>query len=108
MLLAMGLGACHRGAPPAPPPPGTAIACALDGGDWAQECRMERLATGAGGASLVVLHRPDGGFHRLRLGRDGTLALADGAGTLALDSPTDLRVGADLFRLPLERLKLAP
>ena len=80
------------------------IACAPQGAsDFKPVCTLDRVA-GDGGLSLVV-HNPDGGFHRLLVTKDGRgVVAADGAekATVTIAGPGEIEVaiGGDRYRLP--------
>jgi hypothetical protein len=73
--------------------------CALNGsGDWARDCRVERV-----GKMLTIRH-PDGGFRRFRVLEDGRgLESADGAEAAKLTILDDRRIevvsGEDRYQL---------
>ena len=58
---------------------GETIACALGGSlQFKPDCTVERSTAGA--AQVIVVHLPDGGFHRFEVSKDGQeLLAADGA-----------------------------
>ena len=65
-------------------------------------CSVERSADAE--STLLTIRQPDGGFHRLRVAGDGTVASADGA-ELAQTAPVgngsfDVTVGNARYRLP--------
>jgi len=54
------------------------IFCSIgEGASLAQDCRIETIEDAA--SRVLILSRPDGGFRRLRIARDGALVAADGA-----------------------------
>lgn len=80
------------------------IPCALGGGnDFTTRCTIDRTQT-QDGLMLTVRH-PDGGFHRLRVTRDGRgVIAADGAkaATVAIIDKDGIEVAIDdaRYRLP--------
>jgi hypothetical protein len=80
------------------------IECAPQGAtEFKRECPLDRIA-GDDGLTLVV-HNPDGGFHRLRVTTDGRgVVAADGAerATVTITGPgvIEVAVGGDRYRLP--------
>ena len=80
------------------------IACALQGKPgFSPACTVDRIE-GAVGLTLVV-HNPDGGFHRLRVTTDGRgVIAADGAEkarvTIAGADEIEVAIGNDRYRLP--------
>ena len=80
-----------------------AIPCAIgEGAAMAEGCSVERKA-GADGTVLTI-RQPDGGFHRLRVAADGSIASADGAEPAQVtpvgDGKIDVAVGHARYRLP--------
>ncbi len=81
-----------------------AIPCAIgEGAAMSSECSVERTATPDG--TLLTIRQPDGGFHRLRVARDGrTIASADGAEVAQVapagDDQIDVTLGSARYRLP--------
>lgn len=54
------------------------IFCAIgEAATLAQDCRIETVEDAE--SRILILSRPDGGFRRLRVGKDGALISADGA-----------------------------
>jgi hypothetical protein len=80
------------------------IACAPgNAADFARACTLDRV-TGGDGLTLVV-HNPDGGFHRLRVTTDGHgVVAADGAQqarvTITGPGQIEVAIGGDRYRLP--------
>ncbi len=80
------------------------VQCALDGAEaFARVCELDREET-ADGLILTIRH-PDGGFHRLRVTKDGRgVVAADGAepATVTIVAPNEIEVaiGGDNYRLP--------
>lgn len=80
------------------------IECALQGAaDFARACTLDRIA--ADDELTLVVHNPDGGFHRLIVTHDGRgVAAADGAEqaqvTIAGPGMIEVAIGGDRYRLP--------
>jgi hypothetical protein len=80
------------------------IACAPQGAaDFKPACTLDRVED-ADGLTLVV-HNPDGGFHRLRVTKDGRgVVAADGAEkaevTIVGAGEIEVAIGGDRYRLP--------
>ena len=80
------------------------IPCALGGGDdFTTRCTIDRAQT-QDGLILTVRH-PDGGFHRLRVTRDGRgVIAADGANpaevTIIDDDAIEVKIDDARYRLP--------
>jgi hypothetical protein len=80
------------------------IDCAPKGESaFKRACTLDRIS-GDDGLSLVV-HNPDGGFHRLRVTTDGRgVIAADGAesATVTVTGPgtIEVAIGGDRYRLP--------
>lgn len=101
--LSVMLAGCGSNDGAAPPPGGLRIACATRGSTFEETCFVERSNTGKG--SILTLHRPDGGFRRLLVAKDGSgVAAADGADpvTVTPRSPTEVEIEVDgaRYRLP--------
>ncbi len=101
LALIAALAACSGGKDAAK---GTPIDCALDSSaDFARDCMLEATAGDKG--TVLVVHRPDGGFRRLVPIHGGaSVAAADGAEEAAVtskDGGLEVRLGADRYRLPL-------
>jgi hypothetical protein len=111
-LLALAAG-CHR-QPPGPDKDGNRveqpiaakdddakIPCATADGEMTDDaCTVETEADGT-----IVVHNPNGGFHRLRPTNDGSaVAAADGAEraqVMLVDANTiEVAIGEDRYRLP--------
>ncbi|MCC2975995.1 hypothetical protein LK533_04815 [Sphingomonas sp. PL-96] len=97
------LAGCGGSKDAATPPGGLRIACATRDATFEDACFVERSNTEQG--LVLTLHRPDGGFRRLLVARDGSgVAAADGADpvTVTLRSPTEMEVAVDgvRYRLP--------
>lgn len=83
------------------------IHCAIEAGAaMTQDCRLELVKDAVG--PVLILSRPDGGFHRLRLGVDGAMSAADGAVDPRLARDGDI-VGVafetERYAVPLSLLK---
>jgi hypothetical protein len=80
------------------------VACAPQGtADFKRTCTLDRIED-ADGLTLVV-HNPDGGFHRLRVTEDGRgVVAADGAEkakvTIVGAGQIEVAIGSDRYRLP--------
>ncbi|KQM88260.1 hypothetical protein ASE67_00385 [Sphingomonas sp. Leaf23] len=80
------------------------IECAADAtAPLAADCTIER--TTDQGGTLLTLRQPDGGFHRLRIARDGRgVIAADGAEvakvTVVGDNRIEVAIGGARYRLP--------
>ena len=102
MLLAA-CGSAHDGNAETAADAGT-IDCAPQGvADFKRVCTLDRVA-GDEGLSLVV-HNPDGGFHRLLVTKDGRgVSAADGAekAEVTITGPGEIEVaiGGDRYHLP--------
>ncbi|TPG21580.1 hypothetical protein EAH87_03665 [Sphingomonas koreensis] len=108
-IVALALAACN-GAPDANQTSATAnrpenrLECAPnDASDFARTCTVDRI-DGAEGLTLVV-HNPDGGFHRLLVTKDGRgVVSADGAEqakvTIVAAGQIEVAIGGDRYRLP--------
>jgi hypothetical protein len=83
---------------------GQLLDCALEGtGRYQRICTFE-VRSGSGGA-ILVLHKPDGGFRRLKIVKDGRgLVAADGSepAMVHIESRDSIEVsiGDDRFLLP--------
>ncbi|MBB5986360.1 hypothetical protein [Sphingobium lignivorans] len=85
----------------------TRIPCAM-GRDapLAEDCRIETVEDAQG--RVFILSRPDGGFRRVRLDADGTLAAADGAiepRTARSGSAVAILFGEERYALPVSALE---
>jgi hypothetical protein len=104
LLLAM-LAGCDRPAPQfgAPRDEGNRIECRFGGlTQFERSCTYER--EGERG-EILVIRKPDGGFRRLRIVRDGRgVVAADGAEparvTILSADQIEVEIGGDRFRLP--------
>jgi allantoicase len=87
-------------------PLGEMISCAVDNSSvFTDNCRMERDSGG-----LLVIHHPDGSFHRLRLQADGqspggqSVATADGflqaSSHPGQNGALEVQVGDDRYVIP--------
>ncbi|KQN83776.1 hypothetical protein ASE90_07505 [Sphingomonas sp. Leaf67] len=79
------------------------IECATGAAPVAAACTIERTADGAD--TILTLRQPDGGFHRLRITRDGRgVVAADGAGaarvTVIGNDRIEVAIGDARYRLP--------
>jgi len=80
------------------------IDCAPQGaGAFKRTCTLDRVQ-GADGLELIV-HNPDGGFHRLLVTKDGRgVIAADGAAdakvTIVGAGEIEVAIGGDRYRLP--------
>jgi len=80
------------------------IACAPQGAaDFKPVCALDRIEDGDG--LTLVVHNPDGGFHRLRVTKDGRgVVAADGAEkarvTIVGAGEIEVAIGGDRYRLP--------
>lgn len=80
------------------------IECAADAtAPLAADCTIERTTDRDG--TLLTLRQPDGGFHRLRIARDGRgVIAADGAEvakvTVVGDNRIEVAIGGARYRLP--------
>lgn len=85
-------------------PAGEAIDCRLPGASaFENVCTMEKLASPDG--TVLILRRPDGGFHRLLIVGDGRgVIAADGAEPVEVspseEGSIDVEVGSGTYRLP--------
>lgn len=81
---------------------GVRVACSHGGAPVADTCSVERSMTARG--AVMTLRHPDGGFHRLLVRADGTIAAADGAGYALATQPVPggmaVTIGSDRYRLP--------
>ena len=80
------------------------IECAADpAAPLAADCTIERTSDADG--TMLTLRQPDGGFHRLRITRDGRgVVAADGSEaakvTVVADNRIEVAIGAARYRLP--------
>lgn len=79
------------------------IECATGTASVAAGCTIERIADG--GDTILTLRQPDGGFHRLRITRDGRgVVAADGAEaarvTVIGNDRIEVAIGDARYRLP--------
>ena len=105
LVLVLGLAACSH--PPADPPAGETIECALAGATaFTPDCTAERSS--AGGKRLIVIHNPTGGFHRLEVVDDGRgVIAADGAHEIAsaiAGNTLEVAIDGDRYRLTAARI----
>ena len=105
LALILALAACSRA--PAETLVGEAIGCALAGATtFKPDCTAERSS--AGGKQFIVLHNPDGGFHRLEVVADGRgVIAADGAHEIAsalAGNSLEVAIDGDRYRLSAARM----
>jgi hypothetical protein len=106
--LALLLAACSPGASRASADTAdNRIDCAIgSAASFTHECTVERSAEG--GAPMLIVHHPDGGFRRFTVIDGGkSLAAADGAEALAItrtNDRVDVSVDGDRYRLPAAML----
>lgn len=112
LLLPLVLAACQAAEPPvATTDSDGRIDCRLAADEQFQRyCSVERTRTEQG--LMLTVRKPDGGFRRLAVTRDGRgVAAADGAETaevtIAGDNLIEVAIGGDRFRLPA-RVGAAP
>lgn len=80
------------------------ILCAPQGAsDFARVCKLDRVMSASG--LMLTVSRPDGGFHRLLVTRDGRgVVAADGAEAARVvivgNGEIEVAIGGDRFRLP--------
>jgi hypothetical protein len=80
------------------------IGCALDrSADFARVCTLERAETAEG--AILTVRQPHGGFHRLRMLKDGRgVEAADGAEPAKVsvigEDVIEVALGAARYRLP--------
>ncbi len=79
------------------------IECATGAAPVAAACTIERTADGAD--TILTLRQPDGGFHRLRITRDGRgVVAADGAEAVRVtvigNDRIEVAIGDARYRLP--------
>ena len=80
------------------------IDCAPQGNDaFKRDCTLDRLADSEG--LTLIVHNPDGGFHRLVVTKDGRgVVAADGAEparvTIIAPGVIEVAIGGDRYRLP--------
>ena len=79
------------------------IECAIGTAPIAADCTVER--TTDGNDTILTLRQPDGGFHRLRITRDGRgVVAADGAEaakvTVIANNRIEVAIGGARYRLP--------
>lgn len=79
------------------------IECATGTASVAANCTIERIEDG--GDTILTLRQPDGGFHRLRITRDGRgVVAADGAEaarvTVIGNDRIEVAIGDARYRLP--------
>lgn len=94
--LAIAMLAGCDGASPEGDQPDARISCRPEGGERVL-CRVER------DGDVLVLHKPDGGFRRLRI-TNGALVAADGAEPARIGRSSEsmllVEIGSDRFDLP--------
>ncbi len=100
LCLAAILGACSEGQGVAEEG-AEPLLCALEGeGDWSDDCRLETARVG--GANVLVIRHPDGGFRRLVERGDG-FASVDGFETARSeirDGRIYVTIGNDKYNFP--------
>lgn len=80
------------------------IVCAPAGNAaFSRQCTLDRVQSAEG--LILTVHKPDGGFRRLLVVRDGRgVIAADGAETakvtIVADHQIEVAIGGDRFRLP--------
>lgn len=80
------------------------IICAPAGNAaFSRQCTLDRVQSAEG--LILTVHKPDGGFHRLLVVKDGRgVVAADGAEaakvTIVADHQIEVAIGGDRFRLP--------
>jgi hypothetical protein len=80
------------------------IVCAPAGNAaFSRQCTLDRVQSTEG--LILTVHKPDGGFHRLLVVKDGRgVVAADGAEaakvTIVADHQIEVAIGGDRFRLP--------
>jgi hypothetical protein len=80
------------------------IVCAPAGSAaFSRQCTLDRTQSAEG--LVLTVHKPDGGFHRLLVVKDGRgVVAADGAEaakvTITADHQIEVAIGGDRFRLP--------
>lgn len=80
------------------------IVCAPAGNAaFSRQCTLDRVQSAEG--LILTVHKPDGGFHRLLVVKDGRgVVAADGAEpakvTIVADHQIEVALGGDRFRLP--------
>lgn len=80
------------------------IVCAPAGNAaFSRQCTLDRVQSAEG--LILTVHKPDGGFHRLLVVKDGRgVVAADGAEaakvTIVADHQIEVAIGGDRFRLP--------
>jgi len=79
------------------------IECATGAAPVVADCTIERTADG--NDTILTLRQPDGGFHRLRIARDGRgVVAADGAETAKVTvigaDRIEVAIGDARYRLP--------
>ena len=104
--LLLCLSGCSAAAPPAKVG-GDAIDCALgSAAGFTHDCTVERSKQD--GATLLIVHHPDGGFRRFKLLDGGnSLAAADGAEAVAMARNADridVSIDGDRYRFPATML----
>lgn len=104
LLLLAACGGAESTPGPTPDVAQEKIACAVGGSAaFDSTCTVERSETTA--ASILTVHEPDGGFHRLTMTTDGRGVVAsDGAqpATVSVVAPdqVEVAIGSSRYRLP--------
>ena len=97
------LTACWQPPEGSAEPEGTPLACALDGSEELEKRCVVEVVPGADGQTYV-LHRPDGGFRRVRIDGEGRYVAADGADAVSESETgegTVLRIADETYLIPL-------
>lgn len=98
------LGGC--GGPESLPPEGDAVACSISGGDFSDNCILERVSAGQ-----FTIHAKDGSFRRFSYAPEqGVITISDGAEGITIaaapeDGIAEFSIGPDSYRIPLKALE---
>lgn len=104
LLLLSACGTAENTPGPTPETAQEKIECAVTGSAaFNATCTVERSETTA--ASILTVHEPDGGFHRLTMTNDGRgVVAADGSqpATVQIVAPdkVEVTIGTSRYRLP--------